>query len=170
MSTISRSFFHANLSHLPVVPVNELLTVEVAGGSSLPFDGYVVLDFTVSFSNTTHTALFLVVPDTAYNEKVPVLIGTNVLSMFLSAAQQVQSLSGLPKAWSMALQVTNDRDGWFKEHTGFVGFGRSLEKITLQPNSQAVLECELDRGCSYVPWVLQSLKRPLEVHSRLVFM
>jgi hypothetical protein len=129
--------------------VTELLTVKVAGGSTLPFDGYAVIEFTVPFSNSTYTALFLVVPNTAYNERVPVLIGTNILSMFLASAQQVQNSAGLPQTWSMALQVTRDRNNWFQNHSGLIGRGKCVDKVTLQPNSQAVVDCFVDDGFNY---------------------
>lgn len=149
VSTISRKFFNSHLSHIPVVAVSELLTVEVAGGYTLPFDGYAVIDFNVPFDNKTHTALFLIVPDTTYNEKVPVLIGTNILSMFLTSAQQEQDFTGLPQVWSMALRVVRDRDSWFQSHSGLIGVGKCCDKITLQPNSQAVVDCVVDGGFNY---------------------
>ena len=149
VSTISKKFLESQLNNIPVIPVDEVLSVEVAGGSKLPFDGYVVLDFKVPFSDIMFTSLFLVVSATEYHETVPVLIGTNVLSMILSSDIQTQDMGTLPQSWSMALEVSRNREKWFHTHSGFIGLGKSQGKVTLQPNSQVVVDCNLDRDSCY---------------------
>ena len=74
VSTISTSFC-AQLC-LDVQPLEDILTVEGAGGHKLPYS-----EVEISFKGLSSPmdALMLVVPDTLYHERIPMLIGTNVL-------------------------------------------------------------------------------------------
>jgi transposase InsO family protein len=79
VSTISDDF--CRTLGLEITPISDLISLESAGGHSLPYLGYT--ECTLSLPEpicVTTQALFLVVPSTTYHTKVPVLIGTNVLS------------------------------------------------------------------------------------------
>lgn len=163
----------AHLCHIPLVPVTEALTVEVAGGHTLPFEGYIVVDFNVAFSNTTFTALFLVVPETSYNARVPVLPGTNILSMMTMTGHDSRIfMSG---AWTMAITLMQEQEKWLQEHSGLMGLGK-MEKIALQPNSQTVVNCLVASQCHYAGTVIadatanSELPESVHVEPLLVYM
>lgn len=58
-----------------------MLQIECANGESLPYLGFVEVDFEsdgIPIKNA-QTSIFLIVPDTTYNLKTPILVGTNIL-------------------------------------------------------------------------------------------
>ncbi len=72
------------------LPVERTTMVECADGNKLPYDGYVELDITVSGLHVGQgqSCLALVIPRSNYNSKVPLLIGTNLLSTFLTVCKE----------------------------------------------------------------------------------
>lgn len=87
VSTLSRSFYDTYLHDIPLQPVECLLTLECADGTELPYHGVISCELQVdgiADSPQTIQCLFLIVNDTKYHESVPVLIGTNILSVLLS--------------------------------------------------------------------------------------
>ncbi len=63
------------------------LKVHGAGGNVLPYLGYIEADISLPFLTPTETDVVdyfpvLVTPDTDYNQKVPVLVGTNVIRFY----------------------------------------------------------------------------------------
>lgn len=83
VTTISESFHKSHLSHLPIRPIHALLEIEGAGGQHVPYLGYIEVCVTFPQSITGQeeelVALALVVPECNFNNRVPLLIGTNVL-------------------------------------------------------------------------------------------
>ena len=77
VSAINESCFRQ--LDLPLYLLKDLLHVACANGDTLPYTGYVILEIGIPQSQETLTALCLVAPDTEYNQRVPVLLGTNVL-------------------------------------------------------------------------------------------
>ena len=53
--------------------------VEGGGGHKLPYSGFTEVEISFKGLSSPMDALMLVVPDTSYHERVPLLIGTNVL-------------------------------------------------------------------------------------------
>ena len=65
---------------LEVHKLDRILTVEGVGGHRLPYLRYVEVDlYLKEMEEPAQRVIMLVVPDTAYYQRVPVLIGTNVL-------------------------------------------------------------------------------------------
>ncbi|MEE4247446.1 MAG: reverse transcriptase family protein [Kangiellaceae bacterium] len=95
VSTISEAL--VSQLGLQAEPVEALLRVQCAGGSSLPYSGCVQVSLVVK--NFSCHVLFLVVPETDYNLRVPVLLGTNVLSLLFSSLGGEKLSAG---AWVMA--------------------------------------------------------------------
>ena len=60
--------------------LEELITVEGASGHNIPYLGYVEVDIGAPGHNVNVQAPVLVVPSTEYSKRVPVILGTNVLS------------------------------------------------------------------------------------------
>lgn len=83
---------------LDVHPVQELLLVEGVGGQRLDYLGFVEVNVGFPDLETTQESLLLVVPDTNYHEKVPLLVGTNVLHSLKENTKERK----LSTPWKMA--------------------------------------------------------------------
>lgn len=66
----------------------------------MPYYGYIEIDVqsTGVPHGETQACILLVVPDTDYNQTVPVLLGTNVLSEFLDKCKGKTGVNFLQKA------------------------------------------------------------------------
>ena len=80
---ISESFYKEHLSDCVIHPVESLLRVVGAAGQDVPFLGYVDVEVEFPMEEagvcSCLQALVLVVPENAYNQRVPLVIGTNVV-------------------------------------------------------------------------------------------
>ena len=79
-STLTQSFCDSHVKHIPLHPKEEILKLECADSSSLPYSGLVTLQTTSAVipSDNIQECIFLVVPETDYNKTVPLLIHTNI--------------------------------------------------------------------------------------------
>ena len=76
---------------LSIQQLEQLLQVEAAGGYIVPYLGYVEAVLQVPTAGFTCKVPLLVVEDTQYNSRVPVVVGTNILEyMFEGMSEQVQ--------------------------------------------------------------------------------
>jgi len=104
VSTVSSTLVH-DLG-LEIEPVSVVLHVECAEGSSLPYVG--CTSTTVSSLDGKLgplEVLFLVVPETRYNQRVPVLLGTNVLKDLLGKSGLQGPMELVSKTLTMHAQV-----------------------------------------------------------------
>ena len=93
VTTISEPFYREHLGHLRLHPVESLLKVTCANGVSLPYLGYVEVTFEFLPGinvPTEHGVLALVVPETEYHRRVPVVIGTNLVIQCIRPASLVR--------------------------------------------------------------------------------
>ena len=107
VSTVSEEFFKNQLGGVELKPLNDLLRVEVAGGSRLLYLGYIEVDLELpgklcSPGEKSISALLLVVPTTSYNSKTPVLLGTNVI---YSCKALVSNDRKVPGVWSDVFKI-----------------------------------------------------------------
>jgi hypothetical protein len=79
--TVSKSFYTKELSRfIEMRQLNQILDIECAGGTQLPYDGYIGRDIkTPGNSNKTFRNIMLIVPDTQYNQRIPVVLGNKAL-------------------------------------------------------------------------------------------
>ena len=125
ISTISEGY----LKHLNPVPeirtLDELeLDVKCADGQSLQYKGYVAVDVQSTFSeNQDDYPPFplLVVPTIDYHEKVPVIVGTNIISRLKE--RNLESCD-VPHTWQLAFSSVANNS---------VGVVKSTTHVTLQP-------------------------------------
>ena len=92
VSTISETFYKEHFPEIPLQSLDFALTVECADGQPLPYSGYISLDIQISGISSfplLNDCLFLVVPQSDYNLRVPVLIGTNLLSIIMETTNYV---------------------------------------------------------------------------------
>ena len=101
-----------NLDDLPIHPVSDLIKIRGAGGQDVPFTGYVEARLTLqmlpSQPPVDHDCLLLVVEDTSYSARVPVVVGTNVIKPCLGRVGD--RYRGCPTAWNLAFHHLTKRD------------------------------------------------------------
>ncbi|XP_060552007.1 uncharacterized protein LOC132713429 [Ruditapes philippinarum] len=93
ISSIGISFFKS-LKPQPVMSQlsDFMLDISSANGSKVPYLGYSVLDITFpSLSSQSFSAPILIVPDTEYSSRVPLIIGTNILNVLKSSRTESTS-------------------------------------------------------------------------------
>ncbi len=77
VTSISESFYKGHLSHHMIQSVDKLLKVVGITGQAVQFLGYIEVDLkfpeSESGTNTSQKAFVLVVPDTKYNKRVPLV-------------------------------------------------------------------------------------------------
>ena len=115
----------------------------------MPYKGYMQAQIPSVGIPSGHVqdCIFLVVPDTDYNKNVPLLIGTNVLSEFLSHCKSklgenfLQS-SALHTSWYLAFRCMVIRERELKKSKNRLALIRSAESkhITIPANSSVTIE------------------------------
>ena len=118
ISTLSENFFRKlhELYHCELRPLNMILEVESASGDSLPYLGYVEINLEVPETKLySKPCLFLVVPDTKYNSRVPILIGTNILqsimeTLYKDLGDQYSKKSQISPPWILAFRCMSWQD------------------------------------------------------------
>ena len=89
MSTICYGMYNSMFNEIPLQSLKEFqLDIEGAGGHKLPYSGYIEVDLIVPGITNPVSCLMLVVPDTRYAQKVPVILGTNVLELMMNTVEQ----------------------------------------------------------------------------------
>lgn len=85
VSTLSETFYNEYFQDLPILALEDLIEVKNAGGHNLPYLGYIEvsigLDSKTAGVQDSIDVLVLVVPETEYNSRVPLLLGTNLLKL-----------------------------------------------------------------------------------------
>ncbi len=89
VTTVSKSFYDSYLSSSEILPLDDLIEVEGAGGQVVPYLGYteVSIHFPENIAGKAETVstLALVIPDYRFNAEVPVLVGTNTLDILFQS-------------------------------------------------------------------------------------
>ena len=118
---------------LEVHNLDHMLTVEGAGGHQLPYLGYVEVDlYLKEMEEPAQRVIILVLPDSAYHQRVPVLIGTNVLGNLK------QVLDGDP-AWKVVLaSIAKYRA--IVDTSDPLGFLRMIKPLVVPPRSCVVIQ------------------------------
>ena len=109
VSTINHSYWSENLPDQPISSLDDLLNVSGASGSVIPYRGYVELGINLPGLKVSKFP-FLVVEETDYNSRIPVLIETNVLHNTLEELVNVYGVgfaqkAKLPSAMTCAFSV-----------------------------------------------------------------
>lgn len=160
ISSVGHSFYMNNLSHLPLLPITDILNVECADGKRLPYLGYIKT--TVNSSGIPECSeqfcLFLVVSDTSYNLKVPVLIGTNILDEIIKDCKTLHGDQFLQKAnlqtpWYLSLRCLTIRQRELKKNKNRLAVVRCAEttKVTIGPNQSINVKGYLSKELEFNP-------------------
>ena len=158
ISSIGQSFYENNLGHLPLLPVKDILNVECADGQKLPYSGYINASMTSSGISqcSEQFCIFLVVPDTNYNLRVPVLIGTNILDEIekdckLQHGDQYLQRANLTTPWYLSLRCLSIRQRELKKNKNRIAIVRSAEtkRLTIGPNQSINIKGYLDKEMEF---------------------
>jgi hypothetical protein len=86
ISSVSKAFYDEHLSEIELRPITEILNIECADGSKLPYLGYIEASIQTDGipKSEEQNCLLLVTPETKYSSTTPVLLGTNVLAELLA--------------------------------------------------------------------------------------
>ena len=107
VSSVSESFYN-ELNPRPVLRhLSDFnLSITAANGQGIPYIGYILTTVSVShFGTTLRNMPILVVSNTSYNQKVPCLIGTNIISR---CKLNRDNSKPVPEPWQMAFDSIID--------------------------------------------------------------
>ncbi|XP_056017057.1 uncharacterized protein LOC130053684 [Ostrea edulis] len=161
VSTISETFYKEHFPEIPLQSLEFALSVECADGQQLPYSGYISLEIQISGISSfplLNDCLFLVVPQSDYNSKVPVLIGTNLLGIIMETTKDMYGYQFLQKAdmhtpWYLSMRCLVMRERELSKNRNILAFIKSAEnrKITIPANSEVVINGYLDKKVLYEP-------------------
>ena len=172
VTTVAESFWRTKLASVPLRPLQDLIRVEGANGLEVKYLGFVEVSLRmrhgIAGPEQTHRAPVLVVVDTQYNAKVPLIIGTNIIRRCY--------MRGVDHSGTEFWLNTQVQPAW---HMAFDTFQASTSspkvKVQLVTNSQIQLapgEAALLEGQTTVKWrhslTSKSKKSPLIVDPLLV--
>ena len=149
VSTLSQSFYDSHFKHIPLHPGEEILKLECADGSSMPYSGFVTQEITSAGipSDNIQECIFLGVPETDYNKTVPLLIGTNILDESLlycksKIGENFLQKSALHTSWYLAFRGIVIRERELRRKKNMLALIRSAEQkqITIPPNSSITIK------------------------------
>lgn len=158
ISSLGNSFYQEHLSHLPLKPISDLLKVECADGQNLPYTGYIETNITCPGipKCSEQCCLLLIVPDTNYNLKVPLLIGTNILNELINDCkkqhgEQYLQTAKLHTPWYLSMRCIAIREKELRRNKNRLAVIKSAEtnKITIGPNQSITIAGYLDKKLPY---------------------
>ena len=140
VSTVSEGYLKKHLPGKMVKSCTDLLTIEGAGGATIPYLGYCELTVEDSARKSSVTAPLLITPDTCYSRRVPVIIGTNILHRWMG---QDTDNSNTSSSLSMAYRVIKKREQHLEKSGGIYGTAYLHRTIVLEPGDVSVLDADI---------------------------
>lgn len=177
VSSVSESFYDGYLTHLDIQPLEQLLHVECADGQPLPYLGYVEVNIVFSGLCGEQCCLLLVVPRSNYNSQVPLLLGTNVLSVLMEdcrsnkGAKFLQTME-LETPWYLSFRCMVFRERDLAKNKNVIGLVKRAANMDciLKPNSTITVKGYIDQKvahpttCALIqPTIRTSLSTDIEV-------
>ena len=159
VSVNAQAFVDQHLKEIFVKAIGELLNIECADSSQLPYHGYIEADVQVTSGqpgSCSKPCILLVVPDTPYSKETPVILGTNILHDFLSDCKEHFGEQFLQKAhlftpWYLCFRSMVITDRELKRNKNTIAFIMCAEeqKIILKPNQSVTVKGCSDRELNY---------------------
>ena len=156
VSTLSHTFYRAQLSHLELKPLHSLLNIECADGKQLPYEGYIETDIYINVLDETHPCVFLVIPDNPYHIEVPILLGTNVLVSIMNTytekhGERFLHTSKLTTPWYSSLRCILLRDKELNRKNNKLAIVKysGRKSVTMPLNSNITLSGYMDKQLPY---------------------
>jgi hypothetical protein len=165
VSTVSESCYCKHLaSSIPLKSRDNILDVECAGGTPLPYKGYIEANIKMpGDTNTTCQHVMLVVPDSRYSQHIPALIGTNILNNLRYHLQEEHGVRYLQNAalttpWFLTFRCLSKREKELTKNNDRLAVIRTCNRITILPNNSIEAEGYLDNEIPYksTPSIIQS--------------
>ena len=152
ISTIVHSYYVKHFANLPIVPINTVLNVEVAGGHSLPYFGYIQVTIVPDILgvNTPLTCMLLVVDDTDYGNRVPVIVGTNILTLL----NHVRGNRRIPSMWHMAFRTLSLHSRRMRRNNGRIATLHCDSPITISANMTTDINCYAEANVNFSGMVI----------------
>ena len=158
VSTMSYAFYKEHLTDYPIHPIENMFNLRCANGGDLPYSGYVEaeVDSTGLPSTQTQPCLFLIVDDTVYKDKIPIIIGTNIIQTLKDNAIRDHGTRYLQKAalhtpWFLAFRCLNLREKELEKRHYRLATIRSAESssVIIPPNSDITIQGFMDKCLPY---------------------
>ena len=171
VSTVNESFYKRCLSHLELHEIKELINIECADGQPLPYFGFIeasIYSGGIPELDKDTTPMYfpiLVVPESNYNNSVPLLIGTNVLHHLLegvkgSYGERFLQQADLHTPWYLAFRSLTLREKELARNNNRLGLVKSaaIKPVVIPPNTSITIPGYIDRAIPYgsTPAILQS--------------
>lgn len=148
------------MQDVEIQDIRDLFELKCADGSNLPYKGAVELDVISEGlgDDRQYTCLFLVVNDTDYDyhQKVPVLLGTNILNSIMGGIKECHGerflqISRLHEPWYWTFRCLALRERELVKNKYRLAVIKSAERnpITIQPNSEVTIEGYADKMFPY---------------------
>ncbi|XP_053372981.1 uncharacterized protein LOC123532109 [Mercenaria mercenaria] len=154
-SLIAESFYKNHLTDIELQPLKEILHIECADGSKLPYLGYIQADINIPNGlpkSQDHTCLFLVVPDTNYSSRTPVILGTNILEILVEECknnfgEQFLQKSNLHVPWYLCFRTIVLRKKKLQQNKNRIAIVRSAvpHKVLVKPNESITIDVYTDK-------------------------
>ena len=149
--------------HLDVKPLANLIQLEGAGGHRLKYVGFVTVKIVIPrflTKEATSTAseekapcdleidaLLLVVPTVPYHNRVPVLVGTNVLEAVFGAIKADSMHKEVPDPWKLAMHSLAHFCK-VRDTTGSLGTVITAAPVEIPPHSRMLVQGSTTAGAS----------------------
>ncbi len=144
---LSEVFWRKHLPTLSLKPIGDFLKTEGFGIFSVPYLGYIHV--TISFAGVDEqTCSVLIAPDTPYNQKVPLLVGTNLLRVLEEDLQhrlgvQFPQRCSLPSSLDVRFHYLSLRERHLRKSGGTYDVVKSCSHVVLKLG-----EVKFVPGCS----------------------
>ena len=148
VSSISKSWYD-KLDNVEMHLLQQILRVECADGQHLPYLGYVEVEVGIPGFLENQIALCLVVPDTADNQQVPVLLGTIVLQPLGKQLQgKLDKHSELGAVWPSTFADIHQQHVSISRNKGCLGIIKcnSFDTILVPRNERVIVPGMIDKG------------------------
>ena len=127
VTTLAAGFYNKHFSSTPLHDCQDLVRVEGAGGGSIPYLGYIFVKISLPGTEAVDVPV-LVVNDTKYHNRVPLLVGTNFLHQV-----DIDKPEELPKCLDVALKAMRKTDEYLEKNDGVYGTVYAPRQCRLEP-------------------------------------
>lgn len=161
ISLMSEKFYTEHFKDIPIQPLIEIINVECADGSKLPYQGYIEIDLQILTglpNSTSHPCLLLITPETQYSALTPILLGTNILSELMAECREAHGERYLQKAklhtpWFLTFRCMTVRDKELSRNKDRVAVVKCAEiaRVIIGPNDSVNLRGYTDKEIDHQP-------------------
>ena len=157
---MSLKFSKEHLEHVRLQDISEHFNLKCANGSNLPYMGYVEvkLESPGLPCSTSQRSYFLIVGYTDYQDRVPILIGTNILKTLKENGMTEHGIRYLQNAalhtlWYLSFRCMNQMEKELTRRKFTLATVRCVEStpVRIPPNSEVTINGFFDKCIPYHP-------------------